>query len=334
MPTIGHIYQGLPKDRPCVVYFNGLGLPLDTSPHLLNSDRHWFNRVWTLQETLQAWLPGGLTGYPLINGRDFFRRLRGLVQTTSFTDKRAELVQDLTHRYRTKKLDRISGLAYSLGCPTLPVYDEGLSVESAWALLIEHMQEMERFHKFLIYAVDSPFKLWPSWSRFVTFTPSPRPSVDPFSLSSDLTKSPATGARRYTPHGKIIGPCRILREPCKDAVDGNDVRFGTVLRLVEGQDPICIRPFAIHGMFPRDIDYLLVSTSDSYRDAQYWIVIEVVEERGNSWLEVEAIKWGVIGVSRDNKEVTEKLLTVRAYHAKVTWMATKRSDEALIRSNT
>ena len=87
VPTIGYIYQGGPSSRSCVVYFNSLGLPLDTSPHLLEFDRHWFNHVWTLQETLESWLPGRLTREPLTNSRDFFLRLRRLVNSMSSEEK-------------------------------------------------------------------------------------------------------------------------------------------------------------------------------------------------------------------------------------------------------
>ena len=73
IPTIGSVYVG--DGRPCIMYFNGLGLLLDTSPDVTQSHRHWFNRVWTLQESVILWLPGGLSGSPLINGRAFFARL-------------------------------------------------------------------------------------------------------------------------------------------------------------------------------------------------------------------------------------------------------------------
>lgn len=64
VPTIGYTFSS--HERRCITYFNGLGLPLDTSPSLLASERHWFSRVWILQESVASWLPGGLTGQPLV----------------------------------------------------------------------------------------------------------------------------------------------------------------------------------------------------------------------------------------------------------------------------
>ncbi|EKM53748.1 uncharacterized protein PHACADRAFT_198168 [Phanerochaete carnosa HHB-10118-sp] len=68
--TIGYIYSlGL----PCITYFNGLGLLFDPSLKILSSDRHWFNRVWTVQEATDKWLPGGLTGVASADALVFFR---------------------------------------------------------------------------------------------------------------------------------------------------------------------------------------------------------------------------------------------------------------------
>ena len=54
VPTIGAIYsnqsdEGLYRAGPIVVFMNGLGRPFEGEGW--TSERHWFKRVWTLQET-------------------------------------------------------------------------------------------------------------------------------------------------------------------------------------------------------------------------------------------------------------------------------------------
>ena len=327
--TIGYIYQGWPNSRPCVVYFNGLGLPLDTSPELLESDRHWFNRAWTLQETLESWLPGGLTGEPLASGRDFFLRLRMLVRSMGSTEKRAEFIQDLTRRHCTKELDKVSGLAYYLGCRTLPVYDESLSVESAWALLIRHMSETERIRMFLEYATDSPFGPCISWSDFlqpISSLPSIR-SVDLEELEPWKIKITDEGA--LTCLGDIIGPCKIHREPLQDVIDGIGSSHDIMVRLHVGRDSACFRPSGIHGVFLADISYFLVRLST--RSGAYWVAVEVVE-RGDWGLHSRVIKWGVIGDDQNDLSVMLRLHTAERKSKTVTYLdgkeARKRSAHA------
>lgn len=80
--TIGHVYQAHPRGRPCITYFNGLGLPFDASPTALGSDGHWFSCLSTVQETLESWLPGGLTAAPHCDSSNFFSRLQDLTSTT------------------------------------------------------------------------------------------------------------------------------------------------------------------------------------------------------------------------------------------------------------
>ena len=300
VPTIGHVYRGIPRFQPCVVYFNGLGRPLDTSSKLFASGRHWFNRVWTLQESLEAWLPGGLTGEPLVDGRDFFNRLDSLVESMSSAEKRAKLVQDLTRRHCTKELDKIGGLPYILGCYSLPVYDESSSVESAWSLLIKHMPPAVCVSTFLEYAADSPFGLWISWSGFVTSLPSFPYLDDDYVLErrAHRVEPEVTKEGGLTCPGRIIGPCRIVRELHNGAVGGT-------VRLDVGRDSIRFRPSGIHGVFFPDISYFLVIISP--RKKRYWVVVEIVRESGGQEPKGDVIRWGVIGVSADDAEALQRL---------------------------
>jgi len=47
VPTIGNVYQ---KSIRVLYYFNGLGKPLKSGEEVLQDERHWLNRAWTLQE--------------------------------------------------------------------------------------------------------------------------------------------------------------------------------------------------------------------------------------------------------------------------------------------
>ncbi|EKM55955.1 uncharacterized protein PHACADRAFT_209461 [Phanerochaete carnosa HHB-10118-sp] len=76
-------------------------------------------------------------------------------------------VGDLKRRSCTTELDRIAGLAYLLGCGTLPTYNEQTSVESAWQLLLKHIPDSVRTFIFFHFALATPFTLWVSWARFM-----------------------------------------------------------------------------------------------------------------------------------------------------------------------
>ncbi|EKM56419.1 uncharacterized protein PHACADRAFT_194031 [Phanerochaete carnosa HHB-10118-sp] len=174
VPTIGYTYSR--PSTPCIIYFNGLGLPLDTSPAVLGSTRQWFNRVWTLQESPLSWLPGGLTGKPLVDPQSFFDRLRSIVTAVNSRGDGSGLAQTLRERSCTNELDRIAGLAYIFRCPTLPIYDENVSPEIAWILLLKHMDAQRRTVISLRYPPCSPFGLWGSWQRFLHSSETPHVS--------------------------------------------------------------------------------------------------------------------------------------------------------------
>ncbi|EKM56411.1 uncharacterized protein PHACADRAFT_253502 [Phanerochaete carnosa HHB-10118-sp] len=165
VPTIGYTYAR--RSILCITYFNGLGLPLDTSPAIMRSTRQWFNRVWTLQESPPSWLPGGLSTRPLVDARTFFDRLRGTVTAVNSRDDGFSLAQTLRERSCTKEIDRIAGLAYIFRCRTLPIYDENVGPEVAWTLLLKHMDPQRRTAISLQYPPCSPFGLWGSWERFL-----------------------------------------------------------------------------------------------------------------------------------------------------------------------
>ncbi|GJE99069.1 hypothetical protein PsYK624_153100 [Phanerochaete sordida] len=177
IPTIGFIYSL--RDVPCVTYFNGLGLPFDPSERALSSKRHWLKRVWTVQETTDNWLPGGTTARSSACARSFFHDhhtrsilpnfdpLSGTPSTLVLRLTRA--VKELSARHCTSELDRVSSLAYILGCKTRPLYDTSVSADRAWAILLKHLPGIVRAQIALRSMQRGPQRreVLPTWQEFL-----------------------------------------------------------------------------------------------------------------------------------------------------------------------
>ena len=302
VPTIGYLYSGTDAQRrwrPCVTYFSGLGLPLNTSPGLLESKRHWFSRVWTLQESLENWLPGGLTPEPLTTPTRFFAQLNTLLSRLNYPRDKGKLVEILKARHCETERDRILGFMYLLGCETLPVYDiDEDDPKEAWALALKHMDARVRTIIFLYSAlVPSPFSLWPSWPPAASHGPAVRFQRAQIQLGEDLdftdhsqlyTRDPC----QYFHSGYAIGPCQFVRPPsrksgpCVDEVsvewDGSPDVFS--FTIVHKQ-----------GVVLPDIPYMLLGIGEPWKE--HLVVIECVgttKVGGKS--AIEAIKWGVLRV--------------------------------------
>ncbi|GJE98182.1 hypothetical protein PsYK624_144040 [Phanerochaete sordida] len=180
VPTIGSIYA-LPS-VPCITYFNGLGLVADASEEASSSDRHWYNRVWTVQEYSTAWLPGGATGASSTAHESLYCRYSitmNPVELASRNNPSSDLftlsyVYDMMRkRHATTELDRVFGLAYVFGCKTLPVYDEGCSPDLALAMLFKHIPASTRTSIFLQHIEAHPddtailLSILPSWNQLM-----------------------------------------------------------------------------------------------------------------------------------------------------------------------
>lgn len=146
VPTIGNVYRHAEK---LVRYFNGLGRPFQ--PSGWESDRHWLNRAWTLQEMIpeEDTVTGGAIGdqdpldSQIGDGHETLRevidnlaRRIGRNEDVAFPPNILRLVQEMKRRCATKDLDRIGGIMYLLLTgehrQTLPIYDENSSSETAW----------------------------------------------------------------------------------------------------------------------------------------------------------------------------------------------------------
>lgn len=120
VPTLMNVYR-CRRDQTTVVYFNGLGLPLDMSGSKLDSPFHWFQRSWTLQETTDKWLPGGLID-PIpggsSDGHRFVDLMRRSVEAVQPEDRTfMDLVyafQDRPGVAEKKGHDQVAALSYLL----------------------------------------------------------------------------------------------------------------------------------------------------------------------------------------------------------------------------
>ncbi|GJE89234.1 hypothetical protein PsYK624_053300 [Phanerochaete sordida] len=319
VPTIGYIYRGNPRSRPCVTYFNGLGLPLTTGLSALSSDRHWFNRVWTLQESLTTWLPGGLTGEALPAGTEFFSRLEGLARLVAVEDQNDHLVSELIRRHCAKELDRIAGLTYCFRCPTLTLYDETASVEQAWRSLLKHATSSVWRHSiFLRYAADTPFALFPSWKTYSVGDPILSPMTGCSSSELDISHVYACNMEQLHHRGYhfLSETCKISSLSPRTADDG--LSPATLrLHFPSKSRSVVVTPVDIHGALLSTAFYRIVRIcSIPY---QFWVIVEDVSEplphsfdQQRKLPTVSArpvIKWAVLQISEHDEDRLSAFVT-------------------------
>ncbi|GJE97557.1 hypothetical protein PsYK624_137780 [Phanerochaete sordida] len=273
VPTIGNIYGG----ELCLAYFNGLGLPLDPSPSTIASDRHWLNRVWTVQEATIYWLPGGLTGTFSDDTRAFFQLLLAHMPRgpRAETGRWPYAVQAIRGRACTTELDRVHGVAYSMFPGTLPVYDEGMAPKDAWTVLLKHVHPSARIELALRHMMTRPhdLALLPSWDDFLAEDVK-LPSYDAAwprlsTLGEDSLGTAASGTF-FQKEGNSLGPVYVVRQ-----LQGDSSSEATL----ELEDTTSGRPHytitcQIGGELVESTPYLIVKCS-----REIWLVAEVVGER-------------------------------------------------------
>ena len=334
VPTIGYIYRARPKSRPCITYFNGLGLPLDTSPATRESTRHWSKRVWTLQESLESWFPGGLTADPGAHSSALFSELEDLLHTMSgWGEDGDRIFQAVQMRHCTTDLDRIAGLGYILGCTTLPLYDRTISVESAWRLLVKHMEANLRTDCFLQYPSDTPFGLWMSAKGVLTSQPALPHAVTGFDdtlgggklkLVEEQELYTSTPGQ-YQQVGLALGPCRITRSACHNKGSGAcSFHF-----QFEGTTNLVTIPITVsHGIFLPTVAYTLLGVGKF--EIKHWVVTEIVsEQQVDGETALEAVKWGVLYIDPEEASGVEMPDLPEPEETRVVYLT---GEEALARS--
>ncbi|KAK0499280.1 hypothetical protein EDD18DRAFT_1281502 [Armillaria luteobubalina] len=166
VPTIGAVYRS-----PHVVYYlNGLGRPLCLTPGYFESDRCWFRRAWTLQETNPFPIIGGETGKDVMDKQvhsKFIERLQsfmGQIVPSIF-----HFLSEMKSRVSTKPLDKIAGLVYPLRTGFLPIYDAKQSPAGAWEVLVNDIDTEFRAELLFIYPEPGDrCRYWrPSWEQLM-----------------------------------------------------------------------------------------------------------------------------------------------------------------------
>ncbi|KAF9029053.1 hypothetical protein BDZ89DRAFT_740080 [Hymenopellis radicata] len=169
VPTIGNVYRDGEK---VVHYCSGLGRPFRIGN--LDSDRHWLNRAWTLQEIAPNTVIAGMApDSPIIDDKTvhldsnvhrFSERLASLATFSKGAQHIFPVLAAMRHRAATSELDKISGLSYLLGSTRLPPY---IATEAAWWRFLETIAPTYRGDLFFLYPEPGNGKcFWsPSWQQ-------------------------------------------------------------------------------------------------------------------------------------------------------------------------
>lgn len=217
VPTIGCFYRPpwhWNGQHRIFVYFSGLGRPFRAEA--LDSPRHWLNRAWTVQETLDNMTIGGqvipltIPSFPAEPQQredaydapghqlaEFFRRFEQARLAAKSQNSESQAIKVMRQRSAVNELDRIAGLAPLLSCETIPIYDEKQSAEDAWAEMLKAMHAAARAHLLFWYPIggDGHFCWAPSWSQLMAGSEEPpQPAAD----DEDLY----TGWLSWEPNGK------------------------------------------------------------------------------------------------------------------------------------
>ncbi len=167
VPTIGGVYMSC---RLVVCYLSGLGRPFSLKENDLESDKCWFRRAWTLQETRHVMTIGGDTG----DDRFIEKEMRTTVENRLASLERGirgldmpvfTALSEMQKRVSTNPVDRVAGLSYLLRTREIPAYYAAQSEEKSWMELVDKMARSPREDMFFLYPQPgSGDKFWhPSW---------------------------------------------------------------------------------------------------------------------------------------------------------------------------
>lgn len=169
VPTIGRVYCSTGTK---ICYFNGLGRPFEVGD--MDDDHHWLNRAWIMQECQGTLITVGQTESIPRHTRIFYNRIAELYtihQCLLNSDVRGFL-GEMVRRSAHNELDKISGLAYLVGCYPHPVFIAAEDPELAWMRFVEVMHQQFRGNLFFWYPTpgDGPYSWCPSWSQVSSTT--------------------------------------------------------------------------------------------------------------------------------------------------------------------
>ncbi|KAG2008357.1 hypothetical protein CC2G_013795 [Coprinopsis cinerea AmutBmut pab1-1] len=237
VPTIGNVYH---QGAVIVHYFSGLGRPFQVGD--LDSDRHWLNRAWTLQEISMNSVKGGIASYsegvanPKVDengeyidpdvGR-FYIAYNKLYVIAQEVENVFPVLSAMRRRAATNELDKIAGLAYLLRCKPLPQYDVTLTPNQAFSKLLEVTNERYRGDLFFRFPypgtdADSGRKWAPSWDQVLAASESGLPETKGLYLFEPIRFEPDKG---YLYHGLCVEGVSVKGFSTKGTVS-NERRVG------------------------------------------------------------------------------------------------------------
>ncbi|KAK0231729.1 hypothetical protein EDD85DRAFT_848435 [Armillaria nabsnona] len=187
VPTIGYVYENRQAQPKVVWYLSGLGRPLSLKPGDLESDRCWFRRAWTLQESRLSVSDGGTWRIIAGDTPDGPMHAEPIDEDGNYEDeiltkfhkalKSVEsawwafsMLESMQTRVATNPLDKVAGLAFCLGSTQKPAYNEHQPLEDAWDALVNTMNPFGRCHLLFLYPEPGNVsKKWrPSWEQAMT----------------------------------------------------------------------------------------------------------------------------------------------------------------------
>ncbi|KAK0234065.1 hypothetical protein IW262DRAFT_131337 [Armillaria fumosa] len=174
VPTIGRVYL----HSAAVCYLSGLGQPLTLKEGDLESDRSWFRRAWTLQETSKGMTfagdtPDGPLHAECKDGKyetELLTRFHKQLQHTRTHTFGYHALEEMQKRVSTNPVDKIAGLALMTGSLWIPAYYESASLEDAWTAFVNSMMAFVRAVLFVVCPEpgDRGPKWRPSWEQVMT----------------------------------------------------------------------------------------------------------------------------------------------------------------------
>ncbi|KIP08991.1 hypothetical protein PHLGIDRAFT_350085 [Phlebiopsis gigantea 11061_1 CR5-6] len=239
VPTIGQIYRR--PGQTVIIYFNGLGLPFTITSDALDSDFHWLNRVWTLQEIGHNIIAGGLcpTSFKQKEQKQWRKFLDAMYELFQMTSENSydlfKLIDNIQIRKSSNPIDRIHGLVYLLGCTTLPIYDEDLTEEDVWGAIIERMTPTQRTSLLVGWGSrgDELYDWRPSWGQlwdcdWLHKIKAPLPlNLDPAKIPQYAHLEHLPQAGRIDQSDVFCHGARVIRI-CDVALDGDPTPDGSV----------------------------------------------------------------------------------------------------------